>query len=187
VDERATELDKQRTSTISSISYINERNRKKNVEEAEKAIMEESRERKGQKTEDPFTRRNTKPSRPSVLKLQIADLKLDTEDLKPDITDAQPDDPSQSSAGNGRTDEAPIELIAPIEDQTDSKPPISNKILSTGDLFSAHDFDIKLDLEARLPDNSPVQARGAMLQPPREPAPKRSLNLEDYKRKRGLI
>jgi RNA polymerase-associated protein RTF1 len=39
LDERATELDKARTSTISSISYINERNRKKNVEEAEKAIL----------------------------------------------------------------------------------------------------------------------------------------------------
>lgn len=39
LEERATELDKMRTSTISSISYINDRNRKKNVEEAEKAIM----------------------------------------------------------------------------------------------------------------------------------------------------
>lgn len=39
LEERANELDKMRTSTISSISYINDRNRKKNVEEAEKAIM----------------------------------------------------------------------------------------------------------------------------------------------------
>jgi bisphosphoglycerate-independent phosphoglycerate mutase (AlkP superfamily) len=39
LEERAEELDKLRTSTISSISYINDRNRKKNVEEAEKAIM----------------------------------------------------------------------------------------------------------------------------------------------------
>jgi RNA polymerase-associated protein RTF1 len=39
LEERAEELDKLRTSTISSISYINNRNRKKNVEEAEKAIM----------------------------------------------------------------------------------------------------------------------------------------------------
>ena len=39
LEERASELDKLRTSTISSISYINDRNRKKNVEEAEKAIM----------------------------------------------------------------------------------------------------------------------------------------------------
>ena len=39
LEERASELDKMRTATISSISYINDRNRKKNVEEAEKAIM----------------------------------------------------------------------------------------------------------------------------------------------------
>lgn len=39
LEERANHLDKMRTSTISSISYINDRNRKKNVEEAEKAIL----------------------------------------------------------------------------------------------------------------------------------------------------
>lgn len=68
-----------RTSTISSISYINDRNRKKNVEEAEKAILvncqvwlkveilcvlyfqEELKANKGKKIDDPFTRRSTKP------------------------------------------------------------------------------------------------------------------------------
>lgn len=49
LEERASELDKMRTSTISSISYINDRNRKRNVEEAEKAIMEEVRANKGKK------------------------------------------------------------------------------------------------------------------------------------------
>lgn len=39
LEERASSLDKMRTSTISSISYINDRNRKRNVEEAEKAIL----------------------------------------------------------------------------------------------------------------------------------------------------
>lgn len=39
LEERASELDKARTASISSISYINDRNRKRNVEEAEKAIM----------------------------------------------------------------------------------------------------------------------------------------------------
>ncbi|KAG8272089.1 RNA polymerase-associated protein rtf1 [Homalodisca vitripennis] len=62
LEERAVELDKMRTSTISSISYINDRNRKKNVEEAEKAIMEEVKANKGKKVDDPFTRRSTKPT-----------------------------------------------------------------------------------------------------------------------------
>ncbi|KAF4520734.1 hypothetical protein B566_EDAN004854 [Ephemera danica] len=61
LEERASELDKARTQTIQSISYINDRNRKKNVEEAEKAIMEEVRANKGKKIDDPFTRRSTKP------------------------------------------------------------------------------------------------------------------------------
>jgi hypothetical protein len=39
LDERAQVLDKVRTSTISNISYINQRNRQRNVEEAEKAIL----------------------------------------------------------------------------------------------------------------------------------------------------
>lgn len=41
LEERANQLDKTRTSSIQSISYINNRNRKLNVETAEKAIMEE--------------------------------------------------------------------------------------------------------------------------------------------------
>jgi RNA polymerase-associated protein RTF1 len=41
LEERANELDKKRSSSISLISYINDRNRKHNVEDAEKAIMEE--------------------------------------------------------------------------------------------------------------------------------------------------
>lgn len=39
VEAKASELDKKRTATICSISYINDRNRRKNIEEAEKAIM----------------------------------------------------------------------------------------------------------------------------------------------------
>lgn len=49
LEEKASELDKMRTSTISSISYINDRNRKRNVEEAEKAIIAEVKANKGKK------------------------------------------------------------------------------------------------------------------------------------------
>lgn len=62
LEERANELDKKRSSSISLISYINNRNRKRNVEEAEKAIMEEIKANKGMKIDDPFTRRSTKPT-----------------------------------------------------------------------------------------------------------------------------
>lgn len=39
LEDKAVSLDKKRTSTIASISYINERNRKNNVEKAERAIL----------------------------------------------------------------------------------------------------------------------------------------------------
>lgn len=61
LEERANELDKRRSSSISLISYINNRNRRRNVEESEKAILEEERATRGMKIEDPFTRRTTKP------------------------------------------------------------------------------------------------------------------------------
>lgn len=58
---------------------------------------------------------------------------------------------------------------------------------TTDDLFSAHDFDIKIDLEVPLP-SAPVSVTvTAQSGGNREPGPRRSLNLQDYKKKRGLI
>ena len=53
LEEKAQELDQKRTGSLQSIAYINERNRKRNVEEAEKAIMVSRRDegsRKGQRS-----------------------------------------------------------------------------------------------------------------------------------------
>ncbi|XP_045483259.1 RNA polymerase-associated protein Rtf1-like [Harmonia axyridis] len=62
LEQRASELDMVRTSTITSIAYINDRNRRRNTEEAEKAIREEHAASNGRKVYDPFTRRSTKPT-----------------------------------------------------------------------------------------------------------------------------
>lgn len=61
LDERADELDKKRTSRISSIAFLNHRNRMLNIEDAEKHLLSEARSNTGIKMEDPFTRRQTKP------------------------------------------------------------------------------------------------------------------------------
>jgi len=96
------------------------------------------------------------------------------------------------------------------EEAAEPKP----RTITTGDLFLAHDFDIQLELDAKLPRkciftefsnlknlwlgqrsaylwyfllaNLPIVARPSAPHI-REPVPRRSLNLEDYKRKRGLI
>ncbi|KAL6265335.1 hypothetical protein P5V15_002136 [Pogonomyrmex californicus] len=164
LEERASELDKMRTATISSISYINDRNRKKNVEEAEKAIMEEFKANKGKKVDDPFTRRSTKPR--MVYKPEDESEVVATVPVN-DKSSPHPAGDSMSAADKENGQE-------------------SKKKQSTEDLFNAHDFDITIDLEVPLPSN-PVSVVPKPINNIKDTGPRRSLNLEDYKKKRGLI
>uniref|UniRef100_A0A0V0G5C4 Putative rna polymerase-associated protein rtf1 n=1 Tax=Triatoma dimidiata TaxID=72491 RepID=A0A0V0G5C4_TRIDM len=163
LEERANELDKLRTSTISSISYINNRNRRRNVEEAEKAIMEEMKANKGKKIEDPFTRRSTKP--------RMTFSKEENEAIPeiPQLKENKVSDKTQDKI-KGTENDTKKDRLGPVK---------------TDDLFQAHDFDIKIDLEVPLPNNPVSIAPKANLV--KDTGPRRSLNLEDYKKKRGLI
>lgn len=157
LEERARELDKQRTSTISAISYINERNRLKNIVEIERAILEEAKLNK-EKADDPFTRRKCAPS--LVTKTRTIEVK--------------PAAPATEQKSDGTVATAPA-VIKPQEPQQ----------RNDEDMFSAHDFDIKIDL-----DISSSTAPSAVVRPSagaRPALPKRSLNLEEYKKLRGLI
>ncbi|KAI4496008.1 hypothetical protein M0802_008223 [Mischocyttarus mexicanus] len=164
LEERASELDKMRTATISSISYINDRNRKKNVEEAEKAIMEEIKANKGKKVDDPFTRRSTKPRMV----------------YKPDEEDA----PAATATNEKSGSEQIGDTISSINEKENGQE--VKKKQSTEDLFNAHDFDITIDLEVPIPNN-PVSVLPKPVSNIKDTGPRRSLNLEDYKKKRGLI
>ncbi|KAI4478964.1 PREDICTED: RNA polymerase-associated protein RTF1 homolog [Polistes canadensis] len=164
LEERASELDKMRTATISSISYINDRNRKKNVEEAEKAIMEEIKANKGKKVDDPFTRRSTKPRMV----------------YKPDEEDAPAATATTEKSGSQQIGDT-ISSVNEKENGQEVK-----KKQSTEDLFNAHDFDITIDLEVPIPNN-PVSVLPKPVSNIKDTGPRRSLNLEDYKKKRGLI
>lgn len=166
LEERARELDKQRTSTISAISYINERNRMKNIVEIERAILEEAKLNK-EKADDPFTRRKCAPS--LVTKTRGADVKPVPVESPPK---KKPEEPVVSSL--------PVMEAAPTRKQQDPQQQRSEE-----DMFSAHDFDIKIDL-----DISASTAPSAVARPStgaRPAPPKRSLNLEEYKKLRGLI
>lgn len=165
LEERASELDKMRTATISSISYINDRNRKRNVEEAEKAIMEEIKANKGKKVDDPFTRRSTKPRMV----------------FKPDEDDI-PIIPSRNLGERG----SPQEVDDAPTTNNDKENSETKKKSGSEDLFNAHDFDITIDLEVPLPSN-PVSVLPKPVSNVKDTGPRRSLNLEDYKKKRGLI
>lgn len=195
LEERADELSKRSlSSTLSSISFINERNRKRNVERAEEAILEEIRASGGQKTEDPFTRRSTRPGKSGSYRPN-GDVLPSAADVLSGPTSKPPEVQAATSNHESRTD---------LRDKAKmliGKP-------KTSDLFSAHDFDIKIDLEVPLPckylvipflyffRNAYANLLYFVAQPvvvtPKpvanlKEAPRRSLNLEDYKKKRGLI
>lgn len=146
-------MDKRRTSTISSISYINDRNRRKNIEEAEKAIREEAKANKGVKYSDPFTRRSTKPT-------------------------------MAFKSSKGQDD--PI-VMPPSPPKIYKKKETKKEEHSSADIYSLHNFDI--DLDVPLPMNNvnvpvlPKPVENKM----QNSGPKRSLNLEEYKKKYGLI
>lgn len=155
LEERASHLDKRRSSSISLISYINDRNRKRNVEDAEKAIMEEIRATRGIKIEDPFTRRQTQPR-------------------------------MSFKANEKREEPEAIQMPAPPPPGQKKKPD-EKRASSSADnnLYSLHDFEI--DLDVPLPISAVNVLPKPVEKPVKESGPKRSLNLEDYKKKRGLI
>ena len=126
-----------------------------NIEEAEKAIIEEARLNKGQKFQDPFTRRSTKPTMAFKAKTtsQQEEIMLPPEAPKPNKMKEKK-----------------------MEEHTSGE-----------NLYSLHDFEIDLDMQM------PLQTIPAAVPKPVEksqdgaPKIRRSLNLEDYKKKRGLI
>ncbi|ALC40523.1 Rtf1 [Drosophila busckii] len=160
LESRANELDKRRSHSLNLISYINDRNRKRNVEDAEKAIMEEARANKGMKICDPFTRRITQPR----MGFKSGTKKEEEEVLLAPLPPPPP--------GKKKPNETCTSSAAKPSDGKDYS------------LYSLHDFDIDLDVPL------PVNSSNALPKPaskPTETVSKRSLNLEDYKKKRGLI
>ncbi|KAM4690268.1 LOW QUALITY PROTEIN: RNA polymerase-associated protein RTF1 homolog [Rhinophrynus dorsalis] len=169
LEERAEALDRQRTKSISAISYINQRNREWNIVESEKALVAESQSMKEQKM-DPFTRRQCKPTMvsnsrdPAVQAAIIAQL--------------------NAKYGSGGIVEASKDKgMSQIKDKDGN--PKSNSDLSE-DLFKVHDFDVKIDLQV---PNSESKSLAISSKAPaaKDGVPRRSLNLEDYKKRRGLI
>merc|ERR1719192_1672585 len=126
IEERAEELDKARSSKISSIALINEQNRKKNIERAEKGIREEmARKKREGEVNDPFTRRKTAPVlATSVLKKKEIPDVITSEFLAEYAK-------KQKEEKEAKKEEKETEIK--VEDNTKKDP--------VDDLFSAHDFD----------------------------------------------
>ncbi|XP_013145466.1 PREDICTED: RNA polymerase-associated protein Rtf1-like [Papilio polytes] len=181
LEDRASQLDKTRTSSIQSISYINNRNRKLNVETAEKAIMEEVKANKGKKQDDPFTRRHTKP----VMNFKSHQGGRTQELMRNEeaAIEAQRQREEEVRAERERQERDRL-----ILQQTEPERPKRDKTNSSDNtsLYSLHDFDINIDLDlpvAKSMNAQPKQVSGKV----KETGPKRSLNLDEYKKRHGLI
>ncbi|XP_063883020.1 RNA polymerase-associated protein RTF1 homolog isoform X4 [Scylla paramamosain] len=182
LDEKANSLDKRRTQTIAAISYINERNRKNNVEKAEKAILAEIEAKKGTKIDDPFTRRSTRPT--MVTRTKEPDIQSSEMLIKVEMERKMKQEEEKRKKEE--------ELNRKKQDE-EKKKDEERKRIQAEDLFAAHDFDVKIDLDVTIPGNAsapvgPRQNLGSATNGSSvSAAPKRSLNLEEYKKKKGLI
>ncbi|XP_017265330.1 RNA polymerase-associated protein RTF1 homolog [Kryptolebias marmoratus] len=173
LEERAEALDRQRTKNISAISYINQRNRSWNIVESEKALVAEGQNSKNQQM-DPFTRRQCKPTMvsnardPSVHAAILAHLN------------------QKYGSGSGAADPSSTEKNPQGQaNPKDKDVPKPTTDLSE-DLFKVHDFDVKIDLQVPNAEAKSLSVSSNAL-PVKDGAPRRSLNLEDYKKRRGLI
>ncbi|PWA29628.1 hypothetical protein CCH79_00007887 [Gambusia affinis] len=173
LEERAEALDRQRTKNISAISYINQRNRSWNIVESEKALVAEGQNSKNQQM-DPFTRRQCKPTMvsnardPSVHAAILAHLN------------------QKYGSGSGGMDPASTEKnkVGPANPKDKDVPKPTTDL--SEDLFKVHDFDVKIDLQVPNAEAKSLSVSSNAL-PVKDGAPRRSLNLEDYKKRRGLI
>uniref|UniRef100_A0AAZ3NLW5 RNA polymerase-associated protein RTF1 homolog n=1 Tax=Oncorhynchus tshawytscha TaxID=74940 RepID=A0AAZ3NLW5_ONCTS len=170
LEERAEHLDRQRTKNISAISYINQRNRSWNIVESEKALVAEGQNAKMQM--DPFTRRQCKPTMvsnardPSVHAAILQHLN----EKYGEGSGKEMDLEFEMGRGAGQ---AALKVIDPTKNTSDL----------SEDLFKVHDFDVKIDLQ--VPNAGEVHIANTLAV--KDGAPRRSLNLEDYKKRRGLI
>ncbi|KAH3850855.1 RNA polymerase-associated protein RTF1 homolog [Dreissena polymorpha] len=185
LEERAEDLDKIRSSTISSISYINQRNRKQNEIEKEEAMKREFEESKGAMA-DPFTRRHSRPTlvtkaRDPATVVAAANAALDVKKKKED--EEKRKRLVEQNIGQNLASlkaDSGANMLQPI-----SKAKTLDKQISV-DPFADHDFEINLDMDLST-TNSAISVQNR--QPPqfKQGAPKRSLNLDDYKKMKGLI
>ncbi|XP_023286147.1 RNA polymerase-associated protein RTF1 homolog [Seriola lalandi dorsalis] len=172
LEERAEALDRQRTKNISAISYINQRNRSWNIVESEKALVAEGQNSKNQQM-DPFTRRQCKPTMvsnardPSVHAAILAHLNQKYG------SGSTPDPSSAEKNKLGQMNPKDKDVPKPTTDLSE-------------DLFKVHDFDVKIDLQVPNAEAKSLSVSSNAL-PVKDGAPRRSLNLEDYKKRRGLI
>jgi len=180
LEERAEDLDRQRTSTISTLAIINNRNRKNNVDRAYQGIWaDEKRRRDEGQVDDPFTRRKTRP--------KLSDGKKATEPemttellMKLELERKKKAEEEKKKKENS--------ILPPPVDISKNAAKLKAELKNV-DIFDAHNFDLDINVDTiqstpLTPSISlkPVTASSTPTGPT-----KRSLKLDEWKKKRGII
>lgn len=217
LEEESKRLEKLRTHNIAAISYINERNRMRNIKEAEKAIAEAAKESQ-KNLDDPFTRRKCTPTmvvfnKNKQLPSENQSSSSNNKDNGSDMTLVQGKTPSNQN-GNDSKDlvgsnrsASGASVAATANNMHFNKP--SEIIEDDSDMFSVHNFDIKIDFD--IPDHGPASSTPSSVTNQtslfssfsvsksngfggtrsgsghNSASNRRSLNLDEYKKKKGLI
>jgi RNA polymerase-associated protein RTF1 len=199
-EERAEELDKQRTSTISSVSLINDRNRKANVSKAESAIRHEMKVKLTEGVQsNPFTRRKCNP-RIVTKKVDKTGLDIRMEKEKENLikiaetTITLKRNAGEAVEGGG---EVAKDGAEPAKKAKKTKLGMGMPMaMQKEDLFDAHNFDIEIDVgDTSLTSpgapggptgpSSAIALKAVSLTT--TSTTKKSFNLGDYKKKMGLM
>lgn len=142
LEEKAKQLEKSRSSsTFSAISFVNERNRIKNIEESERVLKES----KTIKTEDPFTRRKCTPTivhnknnNGDLLKQQSGDKDGQQQQQQPDNKTPNGKPSTAAIIGNKNA----------TNSTTKNGTPKAESLESVNDLFQAHaSIDLEIDID----------------------------------------
>ena len=182
LEERAEDLDKKRCGTLSNITFINDRNRKLNIERAEAGIkLEEERIRKEGHTQDPFTRRKTRPTL-SIPKTAYKSPEKMTSELLLAL--------EKEKEAKAKAERKEKENIITTENvEKDKKAAVEKNEVS--DIFNAHDFDIDIDITGSTVTTASLSSSLSVRPVVSNSAPqgpvKKSIKLEDYKKRRGII
>lgn len=202
LEDEAKKIDMKRTKNIAAISFINERNRMGNIRAAEIAIAEAAKEDQN-KGDDPFTRRKCAPT-------MISKFNKKGEGALADVTQGNA---TELTGGSDSINSKIPATYGPSKNGTKSALNSKAEPADSDDLFNAHNFEIKIEFDLPLPGGSvPSSANafnGGMLssfngangraangfadtrplsmQPANSGVNRRSLNLDEYKKKKGLI
>lgn len=188
LNEKANDLNIKRSGNFNILAAINQRNRVLSNLKVEEAMKQEFERLKEQK-DDPFQRRKALPTlvAASIKKNSDAKKEQKEEEKKPEEKQKEPEkkEPLKKNQNSLIFEDilAPSSLVKKVESETKS-----NEKTNPDDLFSAHNFEININLSDSgfsIPSTLPQASSGSSSN--QSSLSRRGLNLDEYKKKKGLF